>query len=290
VVDSETDPPPTGITINNSRSRILGGRTADAASTEAKLISVIITDALGATRAIQRVTLIIDSQQPRITPKKNGSELPNGNGFTNFDLVEGDGVSIEATNDGATVQYRVSASGGAGGGIATIAGVGPDSSGNLEIEGIEQDSNGQLRVNVENGVSYTESGIVVSYGSIDGTEILIGAPTSETRSMSPADYDYSIGTSSTWQLWVSPTPTDGTFTIDVRKRAFGNTLPDTGDSICASALPSLSGNSTDFTASGSTSTWTDAPIARGDMVSVAPTVNTAGVTWFALFIPARRQF
>jgi hypothetical protein len=140
------------------------------------------------------------------------------------------------------------------------------------------------------GVDYTEAGIVVSFGSIDGTEILVGAPASETRSMSPAEYDYSVGTSDTWQLWVSPTPTTGTFTLDVRKRAFGNTLPDISDSICASALPSLSGNSTDFTASGSTSTWTDAPIARGDMVSVVPTVNTAGVTWFALFIPARRNF
>jgi hypothetical protein len=138
------------------------------------------------------------------------------------------------------------------------------------------------------GVTYTEAGIVASYGAIGGDEILIGA--SETRSMSTGEYDYSTGTSDTWQLWVSPVPSSGTFTVDIRKRAFGNTLPGSGDSICASALPSLSGNSTDFTSSGSTSTWTDAPIARGDMVSVVPTVNTAGVTWFALFIPARRNF
>jgi len=137
------------------------------------------------------------------------------------------------------------------------------------------------------GVTETDTGIAIVGGGLLGAVIDTSLISAQIRSMCTGTYDYS--TASDWQLWVSPTPTSGTFTLDVWKRSFGNTAPAPGDSICAAAYPTLAGNGTDFTASGATSTWTSS-LVRGDMFTVAPTVNTAGVKWWALYIPARRTF
>ena len=137
------------------------------------------------------------------------------------------------------------------------------------------------------GVSQTDTGILIAGGGLLGAVLDPSLTSAQIRGMCTGTYDYS--TASSWQLWVSPTPASGTFTLDVWKRAFGNTLPSVSDSVCAGAYPTLTGNGTDFTASGATSTWTGS-LVRGDMFTVAATVNTAGVKWWALYIPARRTF
>jgi hypothetical protein len=137
------------------------------------------------------------------------------------------------------------------------------------------------------GVTYTDTGITIVGGGLLGAVVDPSLISAQIRGMCTGTYDYS--TVDSWQLWVSPTPASGTFTLDVWKRSFGNTLPSAADSICAGAYPTLTGNGTDFTASGATSTWTGS-LVRGDMMTVVPTVNTAGVKWWALYIPARRTF
>jgi len=137
------------------------------------------------------------------------------------------------------------------------------------------------------GVSQTDTGILIAGGGLLGAVLDPSLTSSQIRGMCTGTYDYS--TASSWQLWVSPTPASGTFTLDVWKRAFGNTLPSVSDSVCAGAYPTLTGNGTDFTASGATSTWTGS-LVRSDMLTVAATVNTAGVKWWALYIPAKRTF
>ena len=288
IVASPIDPPPTGIfVIQNGRlSAVVRGRCTADALPNPVVMSVIVTDALGGTKAIQRAVFIIDSQQSRITPRKDGAVLSGGNGFTNLDLQEGDGISIEATNDGETATYRVSATGVAGSGLSTINDVGPDSSGNLHIEGIEQDSNGELRVVAS--ASFTDTGVMFTGGAMPGEPIDALLETSECRGIALANYAYPDG-GDTWQMWVYPVPPDGTFSLDIRKKAFSNTIPDSGNSICVGSEPTLAGNGTDFTATGSISDWTDSPILRGEMVTCIPKLNSCNVKWWSLFVPLRRS-
>ena len=138
------------------------------------------------------------------------------------------------------------------------------------------------------GVTYTDTGIFVCGGAKLGAVIDTAKIANTIDGICTGEYDYS--TADDWQMMVHPTPTTGAFELDVRKRTWGNTMPGGGDSVCAAALPILTANGTDFTASGATSTWTGAPIYRGDMLSIAPVTNTALITWWALYIPARRTF
>lgn len=137
------------------------------------------------------------------------------------------------------------------------------------------------------GVSFTDTGILISGGGLLGAVLDPSLTSAQIRGMCTGTYVYA--TASNWQLWVSPTPASGTFALDVWKRSFGNTLPSSADSICASVKPTLTGNGVDFTSSGATSTWTSS-LVRGDMLTVAAVTNTAGVKWWALYIPARRTF
>lgn len=137
------------------------------------------------------------------------------------------------------------------------------------------------------GIAQTATGITAVGGGLLGAVIDTSLTSAQIRSMCTGTYDYS--TVDDWQLWVSPVPVSGTFRLDVWKRAFGNLAPAPGDSVCAGAYPQLTGNGTDFTASGATSTWTGS-LVRSDMFTVAATVNTAGVKWWALYIPAKRTF
>jgi hypothetical protein len=85
-------------------------------------------------------------------------------------LQAGANVSIDYTDKQNPI---IGANPGAGGGIATIAGVGPDSSGNLEIEGIVEDSPGHLRVeNAGGGIQSISGATPDSSGdlSIEGIE------------------------------------------------------------------------------------------------------------------------
>lgn len=138
-------------------------------------------------------------------------------------------------------------------------------------------------------ITYTDTGITITGGAKDGSVIDPSLISAESSSISPANYAYPTG-GSTWSLWVYPTPASGTFELDVRKRSLGNTAPGSGDSICASAKPSLTGNGSTLTATGSLSTWTGSPLSKGSMLTVRPATNTAGVKWWVLFIPARRAF
>lgn len=133
--------------------------------------------------------------------------------------------------------------------------------------------------------AFIDTGILVTGGGLLGAPLDPSLTSAQIRGMSTGTYDYS--TADDWQLWVSPTPVSGSFVLDVRVRSFGNTLPSSGDSVCASAKPTLTGNGTDFTASGATATWTGS-LARGDMITVVPTTNSAAVKWWSLYIPARR--
>jgi hypothetical protein len=88
-----------------------------------------------------------------------GATSSNG-GFVDIvaqiiELQAGPNVSIDYTDKQNPI---IGANPGAGGGIATIASVGPDSSGNLEIEGIVEDSPGHLRVENAGGGIQSISG------------------------------------------------------------------------------------------------------------------------------------
>jgi hypothetical protein len=137
-------------------------------------------------------------------------------------------------------------------------------------------------------ITYTDTGIFAFGGSKGGSAISTALPSSQCSGIATAHYAYPAGGTS-YQLWVYPTPASGTFTLDVQKRGFGNTAPGSSDSICASAKPTLAGNGTDFTATGSISTWTGSPINRGDMLTIVPSLNTAAVQWWALYIPLRKS-
>jgi hypothetical protein len=136
-------------------------------------------------------------------------------------------------------------------------------------------------------ITYTDTEIVFRDGVKGGNPLSIFLKAAENSDLAPASYAYPDG-GATWRLWVYPTPLTGTFTLDIRKRSFGNTDLSSGDSICAGAQPSITGNGTDFTTSGSLGTWTGSPINKHDMITVVPLVNSAGVQWYRLSCEARR--
>jgi hypothetical protein len=94
---------------------------------------------------------ILPTQQ-KIQPQKNSSDVGDP-GPTRFNLVEGANITITASNDGDTATYEIAASGG-GGGVESVNGVGPDSSGNVEVpfggvetvNGIGPDSSGNVDI------------------------------------------------------------------------------------------------------------------------------------------------
>ena len=139
-------------------------------------------------------------------------------------------------------------------------------------------------------ITYTDVGIVVTGGAKGGLALEVGESWSEVSGISPAAYN-STTAPADWRLWVYPVPASSSaFTLDVRVCGFTGgsaVVPDSGDSIVASAPPTIAGNASDVTAAGSPSTWTGS-IAKGDMITILPTTNSAAVEWFCLFIPARR--
>lgn len=140
----------------------------------------------------------------------------------------------------------------------------------------------------EFALAFTDTGILVTGGAIGGVAIVPNVVVSEVRGMALGAYAYASGSC---QLWVYPAPPGSTtFALDVQKISFAAnspSVPGSGNSIVASAPPSITGGSGFVTASVSQSTWTGA-LAKGDMLTVVPTINTAGVQWYTLFIPARR--
>lgn len=290
--ESLVNPLPSGINIVAAYRRLVSGKTMDAAAPNPKLMAIGVTDSLGAFLLVQRAFFIVDTQQGRITPQKNGVDVGGGIGATNLSLKEGANVTITASNDGSTMEYEISATGGGSSGIQTINGVSAGTGGDIPIDGIGIDSNGDLYVeNPTPGVTYTDTGILVTGGAIGGVAIVPNIVASEVRGMSLGHYAYATGN---WQLWVYPAPGSAvTFTLDVRKTIFtanSTAVPGIGNSIVAAAPPTLTGGSSYVTTTGSQSTWTGSPMTKGDMLTVIPTVNTGNVQWYCLFIPARRTF
>jgi len=123
------------ITID-SRGIIRGTAPASAVSTTTLGIpddtinfSYIVTDALGVTAINSLLGGVIPSGQAKIQPQKNGTNV-GAPGPNKLNLKEGANVTITATNDGTTVTYEIAASG-SGGGVETVNGIGPDSSGDI---------------------------------------------------------------------------------------------------------------------------------------------------------------
>lgn len=222
-------------------------------------------------------------------------------------IVAGSGVSFTP----GTGTLTIAATGGGGGGTVASVGVSTGASG-VSVTGSPVTTSGTIDLdlgtlaNVDDapsdgttygrkngtwfaaaGITQTDTGILISGGGLLGAVLDPSLTSAQIRGMCTGTYDYS--TADSWQLWVSPTPASGSFVLDVWKRSFGNTLPSSADSICASVKPTLIGNGTDFTSSGATSTWTSS-LVRGDMLTVAAVTNSAGVKWWALYIPARRTF
>jgi hypothetical protein len=225
-----------------------------------------------------------------IAPGGGGGTVPTGTGFTHITAGVQDAAAksvdlatADVTGDlpyanlvPATAASRIlvrGSAGGAGDWQEGTLGTG------LALTGTVLSATG--------GITETDTGITIVGGGLLGAVIDTSLISAQIRGMCTGTYDYSG--SDDYQLWVSPTPSSGVFTLDVWKRSFGNTAPAPGDSVCAGAYPTLTGTGTDFTAVGATSTWTGS-LVRGDMLTVAPTVNTAGVKWWALYIPARRTF
>lgn len=103
---------PTGISLEPQALRI-NGKTSDPATTgpfTADTLVIIAKDALGATTNAIRAFFIIDSQQGRVQPRRNGADVSGGDGPLNWDFVEGSNITIAASNDGDTVVYRISSS------------------------------------------------------------------------------------------------------------------------------------------------------------------------------------
>jgi len=140
----------------------------------------------------------------------------------------------------------------------------------------------------EFALAFTDTGIQVVGGAIGGVAILPNVAVSEVRGMSTGEYAYASGS---WQLWVYPAPSSGAFTLDVRKLGFtagSVSVPAGGNSIVASAPPTIAAGSSFVTAGGSQGTWTGGPIVRGDMITVVPTLNTAAVQQYVLLMEAIR--
>jgi hypothetical protein len=138
------------------------------------------------------------------------------------------------------------------------------------------------------GATYTDTGIMFSNGSLDASASAVGTTVAdELRTMSVGTYNYAA---KDWYLWVDPIPTTGDFELDVFLRGFGNTAPDTADSICGTDYPALAGNGTDFTESGDTTGWAGTAIGVGDMLVVRPRTNTAGVKHWVFLLKVRRNF
>lgn len=155
--ESLVNPFPSGINLVANYRRLLSGKTMDAASSFAHLLAVGVTDSLGSFLLVQRAFFIVDSQQGRITPQLNGVDLST-DGPLSWNMKEGAGVTITASNDGQTVEYEISATGGGGSGIFTINGISSDSSGNFQIVSdgsisIVENSNGELEISVVGGGS-----------------------------------------------------------------------------------------------------------------------------------------
>jgi hypothetical protein len=89
---------------------MLTGLTGDAAdSGNPRLMSLIVKDALGATKAIQRAAFIIDSPNSRIQPQRNGVDVDGGDGPTKLNVVEGYGIGVGAATDAGATTYTLRA-------------------------------------------------------------------------------------------------------------------------------------------------------------------------------------
>lgn len=101
------DPLPTGFTLFPQQ-LLIRGKTLDTASTSPTTLGIGVTDALGSFRSCIRVFFIIDSQQGRLQPRKNGIDV-GSDGPLHLDFIEGDNVSLDVANDGDTTQVTINA-------------------------------------------------------------------------------------------------------------------------------------------------------------------------------------
>lgn len=158
---SEVDPPPSGFVLLQER-LLVKGKTLDAASVNPKLLAIQVTDAVGGTDLAQRAVFLIDAQQGRINPRVGGVDIPGGNGPLALNIEENvAGFDIEGDQSAGQINWKIPISR-----VRTVAGIGPDSSGNVDItiNGAGPDSSGDFFVggSVEsvNGIGPDSSGNV----------------------------------------------------------------------------------------------------------------------------------
>lgn len=113
------------------RTRTVFGRTTEAADTDPKFFGIGVKDALGGFDNPQRVFFIVDSQQGRIRPQKDGVDV-GADGPLAFNFEMNDDATLDVLNDGSTVTVKLPQPS-EGGGVAAINGVEPDSGGNVSI-------------------------------------------------------------------------------------------------------------------------------------------------------------
>jgi hypothetical protein len=178
---------PTGIVLQPQDLQ-LRGKTMDPATSgpfNAETLVVVVTDALGHTSNAIRAFFILDSQQGRINPQKNGVDIGGGNGPLNWDFVEGSNVTITTSNDGDTIHVEIAAAAITSHGVTTINGVHPDTAGDVQIDDIILQTHGlgldrglsalwtgvhqfYQKVTFDNGIEATGGDIQADVGNIIG--------------------------------------------------------------------------------------------------------------------------
>jgi hypothetical protein len=136
----------------NVRTGLLSGTTGIPSGNY--IFGIRVTDALGATKVLFDVFVVRDANQT-IQPQIGGVDIGSANPST-INFEDGTGTTAEVTNTGGIVTVKFNTTPGSGG-VGSIGGATPDSSGNVGIGSSDDsivatvDSNGELdlRVNPE---------------------------------------------------------------------------------------------------------------------------------------------
>lgn len=282
---SNADPFPSGIKVERPIQTTISGRTGDIASPYGQVVAVQITDALGASRPVQRVLFVVDSVNARITPQHNGSDVPGGDGFTFLNLVEGSGISITPSNDGQFASFEIAATGVPAGGVQSVNGIGPDSSGNVEIpisssgissiNGVDGDSGGDLAID---GIVEDSNGdLRVDFPDV-GKPVLNATLFRGLGNIQPGDYaTVNSAPAVTLGAWRLSAQSTGNIQLDIRVATWP-TRPLAGDSIVNGNYLTISGSDH---ANGTTSGWTTATLTAGQRIEIY-VISCSGISSVAL--------
>jgi hypothetical protein len=208
----------------NVRTGVLSGTTGIPADNY--IFGIRVTDALGATKVLFDVFIVRDANQT-IQPQIGGVDVGDSNPAA-LNFVDGTGTTAEVTNSGGIVTVKFNTTAG-GGGVGSIGGATPDSSGNVGIGSSDDsivatvDSNGELdlRVNPETRAPMAGFG--------NGSIILSGTLTVEIPAMKYG------GTITGWRI-VGDTSGDVSIVVSHATFAAYNTMTTLFTAVCSGQI------------------------------------------------------